>query len=211
MERAISASAWEVNCSSPWSAQSTKMRCSWGACCLSSTPRSEPGQGTKPGHNHWLRLLPRVIFLTQVLWASGGAQAQGGCQGSSWGCSCPFRVGAHWSRTMGWWEHRCWCSSLSPPPWLDTPSFHPSLMLVVWLERQAGSGQQVTLPLWAHRYQLCGCGLGLPISVIENSAGSQKLPTAALLMTGVVVLGNSLGCLWVSSLSVKRGWYQWND
>lgn len=35
----------------------------------------------------------------------------------------------------------------------------------------------------------------LPISVIENSAGSQKLPTAALLMTGVVVLGNSLGCL----------------
>lgn len=140
MERAISASAWEVNCSSPWSAQSTKMSCSWGACCLSSTPCSEPGQGTKPGHSHWLRLLPRVIFLTQVLWASGGAQAQGGCQGSSWGCSCPFRVGAHWSRTMGWWEHRCWCSSLSPPPWLDTPSFHPSLILVVWLEREWGAG-----------------------------------------------------------------------
>lgn len=34
-----------------------------------------------------------------------------------------------------------------------------------------------------------------PISVLENIAGSQELLTAALLMTGVVVLGNSLGRL----------------
>lgn len=44
-----------------------------------------------------------------------------------------------------------------------------------------------------------------PISVLENIAGSQELLTATLLMTGVVVLGNSLGRLWVSSLVSKKG------
>lgn len=48
----------------------------WGACCLSLTPPSEPGQGTKPGQNHWLRLLHGVVFLTQVLWATGGVPGQ---------------------------------------------------------------------------------------------------------------------------------------
>lgn len=60
---------------------------------------------------------------------------------------------------------------------------------------EMGRGEQVTLPLVSTQGTTSVPVDWLPISVIENSAASQKLPTAALLMTGVVVLGNSLGCL----------------
>lgn len=149
MERAISSSAWEVNCSEvPLGVHQAQRwgvveMCSlWGVCCLSFTPPREPGQCTKPGQNHWLRFLPRVIFVTQVLWASGGAWAQGGCQGSSWGWQLPLHGEA------GLWGDGS--ISAGADPWAHPPFILPRCWWCDW-SWETGNGEQVTLPWWARR------------------------------------------------------------
>lgn len=127
MERAISASAWGVNSSEvPLGVHKAQRGGGgWGVrslvCLLPFTPPSEPGQGTKPGQKHWLRLLPRVIFLGY----REGARA------------APVPLG--WALTgAGLWGDRSISAGACPwayhPGWTGLPSFHPSLVLVVWLE-----------------------------------------------------------------------------
>lgn len=121
------------------------------------------------------------------------------------GCSRPFGVGACRIMSAGWHGHRCCSSSLSHHPgWT-----HPSGFLLWWWLCQRSwegwRGEQGTLYLGNMQGSSSVAAGRPPTSVLESRAGSQELVTAALLMTGGVVLGNSLGCLWVSSPVSKKG------
>lgn len=144
-----------------------------------------------------------LFFWLRFSGLQGEHGHKGQCQGSSWELQLPPQGGAHWSRTVGSWEHHCWCSSLTPPPWAGHALLSSFLSGggVTGADRVWGAGD---LCLVSTQGTSSAAGDWLPISVIENSTGSQKLPTADLLMTGVVVLGNSLGCLWVSSPFSKK-------
>lgn len=135
-----------------------------------------------------------------------GMQAQGEHQGQALGvAAAPLGwapAGAGQQGDMGitaaahHWAHH--------PGWMQ-PSF--SLLWCWWCDwsSEASCGEQVTLYLVSAQGTNSAAVGRPPTSVLENSAGSQELLTAALLMTSVVVLGNSLSCLWVSSPVSKKG------
>lgn len=142
----------------PLECVSTKGRGCWGVWSLSFTPPSEPGQGTKPGQNHWLRLLPRVILLTQVLWATEGMPGQ--LLGAA-------VVPSGWALTpAGLWGDGS--ISAGANPWAPHPGWTQPHFFLPWWWWCDGAGRQGVWaggpPLVTHRVPALQLGLAANFS-----------------------------------------------
>lgn len=194
MERAISSSAREANCSEVPLGVHQAQRwgvvevCSLWGVCLSPHPVSQ-GRILNLAITTGLDFSLGLFFWPRFSGLQGECGQREGVRAAPEAGSCPFVV-----------EQDCGVIGASVLVLIPEPTLLSSFLGaggVIGAGRH-GMGSRWPSPGEHSGYQLCA----LPISGIENS--SQKLPTAALLMTGVVVLGNSLGCLWVSSPFSKK-------